>query len=334
MKKGLLAYESQYGSAADVSYWIRSIVGLDQHLDVKKYNQILTVEPYDYVIIGGYTRWEKPHKSTYQFIERFHDELAKKEVAYFLTCGEVDETIVINMPGAPPHISSGRSYFLDTVEKFPSIKPVTLGAFGGRQVNRYLKSKDARLIWLLGKTMPPDKVGWTGLDMWESLVPERVEAFANDIRTKILSLRPLDDVKQYRVFWESLQPGNLLDPSVKKFSVRPWTITQNEKRCYFSRSRFKGNLSLATSLLERWAQENGLELKLEKKTYYNTYFRAQKSEGSKAGLIHIVIADVIEDPGNVHVSFRCYTKPSARKAAEDDIQSAEKILWADGRKVD
>ncbi len=60
--------------------------------------------------------------------------------------------------------------------------------------------------------MPADKVGWTGLDMWESLIPERVEAFANDIRTKILSLTPLqaEEVKKYRSFWDSLQPEILL----------------------------------------------------------------------------------------------------------------------------
>ena len=118
-KKGLIAYETQYGSAADVAYWLKALIGFENHVDVKTYNQVLTVEPYDYVIIGGYTRWEKPHKSTYKFIERFHEELTKKEIAYFLTCGEIDETIIIYMPGKPPHLSSGRSYLFDTLEKFP-----------------------------------------------------------------------------------------------------------------------------------------------------------------------------------------------------------------------
>jgi menaquinone-dependent protoporphyrinogen IX oxidase len=335
-KKGLIAYETQYGSAADVAYWLKAVIGFENHVDVKMYNQVLTVEPYDYVIIGGYTRWEKPHKSTYKFIERFHDDLTKKEIAYFLTCGEIDETIIMYMPGKPPHLSSGRSYFFDTLEKFPKLKPITLGAFGGRQVNRYLNSNDSRLIWILGKTMPADKVGWTGLDMWESLVPERVEAFANDIRTKILSLTPLQEkeVKKYRSFWESLQPGNLTDKKKAKLSIRPWTNTQSDKRCYFTRLRVKANLDKAASLLNDWAKKNNIEFKVEKKTYYNTYFIGTKKYNEKALSMHIVTADVIEDPGNVHISLRCYAKPEIRGGAEEDIKKAVAALQADGRKLD
>ena len=50
--------------------------------------------------------------------------------------------------------------------------------------------------------------------------------------------------------------------------------------------------------------------------------------------MHIVAAEVIEDPGTIHFSFRCYCKPAIRKGAEEDIVKAEEILWADGRKVE
>ncbi len=333
-KKGLLAYNSRYGSVADVAYWIKALVGIENHLDVKTYNHVLTVEPYDYVIIGGFTRWEKPQKDTYKFIERFKDVLAKKELAYFLTCGEIDETVIIYMPGKSPHLSCGRSYFFDTLEKYPELKPLTLGAFGGRQVNRYLNSWDSKTIWLLGKTMPADKVGWTGLDMWESLVPERVEAFANDIRTKILSIPAREDSEKYRGYWESLQPGSLSDKNVNKFSVRPFTIVQSDNRCYFSRSRIKAGLDDVVPMLKKWADENGIKLIEEVKTYYNVYYRAEKKYDKKTLSIHIVAAEVIEDPGTVHFSFRIYGKPAIRKGAEEDIVKAEAILWADERKAD
>jgi menaquinone-dependent protoporphyrinogen IX oxidase len=334
-KKGLIAYETQYGSVADVAYWLKALIGIENHVDVKKYNQIIAVEPYDYVIIGGYTRWEKPHKTTYDFIERFHDELAKKELAYFLTCGEIDETLVMYMPGRPVHQTGGRSYFMDVLGKFPKLKPVTIGAFGGRQVNRYLNRWDSVTIRLLEKTAPPYKIGWTGLDMWESLVPERVEAFANDIRTKILSLPPQKDVANYRGFWKSLQPGNLTDKSKDKLSIRPWTATRSEKRGYSTRLRIKADIDKTASLLEDWAKQNGMELKEETKTFYNKYFIATKQyNGGKALSVHIVIAEVIEDPGNTHIALNCYAKPAIREGVEEDIKKAGVILQDDGRKID
>ena len=50
--------------------------------------------------------------------------------------------------------------------------------------------------------------------------------------------------------------------------------------------------------------------------------------------MHIVTADVIEDPGNVHISLRCYAKPKIRGGAEEDIKKAVATLQADGRKLD
>ncbi len=55
--KGLLVYDSIYGSTPEVAYWLRAIIGDDQQqLDVKKLDQVITVKPYDYVIIGSYSR--------------------------------------------------------------------------------------------------------------------------------------------------------------------------------------------------------------------------------------------------------------------------------------
>ena len=89
-----------------MAYWLRALIGEDQAVEVKKLEQILTVKPYDYVIIGSYTRWEKSFKPTYAFISKFYNDLAQKQVAYFITSGECDETTVMKMPGKPPHLES------------------------------------------------------------------------------------------------------------------------------------------------------------------------------------------------------------------------------------
>ncbi len=123
VKKGLLVYDSVYSSTVEVAYWIKAIVGNEQLLDVKKIDQVITVIPYDYVILGSYSKWEKPSPRIYKFVEFWKDELAKKEVCYFLTGGDWDETMVLKAPGAPVKIIAGRNYLFDIQEKYPTLNP-------------------------------------------------------------------------------------------------------------------------------------------------------------------------------------------------------------------
>ncbi|MCX5902875.1 MAG: hypothetical protein NTV89_05270, partial [Proteobacteria bacterium] len=102
--KGLLVYDSIYSSTVELAYWIRAMIGNDQQLDVKKLDQVITVNPYDYVIIGSYSKWEKPSPRIYKFVEVFQNDLAQKKIAYFLTCGDYDETMILKTPGGTPHL--------------------------------------------------------------------------------------------------------------------------------------------------------------------------------------------------------------------------------------
>jgi len=332
-KKGLLVYDTVYGSTIEVAYWIKDIIGVEQHLDVKKLSQVLTVKPYDYVIIGSYTRWEKPCDAIYKFIEKHHDELVKKEIAYFLTCGDNDETMVLKAPGKKAHLIAGRNYLFDIQGKFPDIKPVVIGGLGGRQVHPTLNTKDTFMTWLVGK-LAKEGAPWEGLEIWESLIPERVEVFANEIREKILGLPPREDVEKYRGYWTSLQPGSLSDPSKAKFKPKPYTEHKSTDRVFFTRSRIKGSLNDAISLLQAWGKQAGIELKQQKKSFFNVYYHAVKNYDGKELTIHVVAATLSEDPGNIHISFRSFDKPDKRKGVEEDIAKAEAILWAEGRKVE
>ena len=332
-KKGLLIYHTTYGSTIEASYWIKALIGEDQHLDVKFLPQVITVKPYDYVIIGSYTRNEKPSKATYKFVETHQDELAKKEVAYFLTCGDTDETMILKTPGGTPHLIAGRNYLSDIQEKFPAIKPIVIGGLGGRQVNPTLSTKDSFQTWLVGK-LAKEGVPWEGLEIWESLIPERVEAFANEIREKILGLPPRKDVEKYRHYWTSLQPASLSDPSKVKLNPKPYTERRSTKRIFFARSRIKGNLDDAIALLQAWGKQAGIDLREQKKSFFNVYYHAVKTYDGNEMTNHVVASTLPEDPGNVHVSFRNFDKPDKRKGIEEDVAMAEAILWAEGRKVE
>ena len=147
-----------------VAYWIKSIIGMEQRHDAKLSTQVITVEPYDYVIIGSATRMEKPLKGIYSFVKTHKQQLANRQVCYFLLCGDCDETMVLNIPGKPPHLIAGRNYLQDIQKKFPEVCPVVIGAFGGRQVMPRLQKKEALTLWLLEKNWQkrglPGK-GWT-----------------------------------------------------------------------------------------------------------------------------------------------------------------------------
>ncbi|MEI6126953.1 MAG: flavodoxin domain-containing protein [Pseudomonadota bacterium] len=348
MKKGLLVYSSIYSSTAEVAYWIKAIVGSEQVLDVKRLDQVITVKPYDYVIIGSYSKWEKPSPLIYKFVEFWKAELEKKQVCYFLLGGDWDETMVLKAPGAPVKIIAGRNYLFDIQAKYPNIKPVVIAGFGGRQVISTLRGADKFMIRLIEK-LSREGAHWVGLDIWESLVPERVEVFGNEIRTKILGLPPLAEVQKFRGFWDSLQPASLKDPSKKKTTSlvtedggktwiakdkRPYTVKQNSPRIYYSRSRIKADLFTAGTLLAGWAKKEGLTLKELRKASYMVYYNALKNSGGKDMIIYVVAATMPDDPGNVHVSFRSWEKPKVRKPLEAAIDKGEQALWVDGRKVE
>ena len=196
-----------------------------------------------------------------------------------------------------------------------------------------LNTKDTLFTWLLGK-LAKEGAPWEGLDIWESLIPERVEVFANEIRKTILGLPPIENPERYRGYWTSLQPASLSDPTKVKFNPKPYNEHHSTDRVFFTRSRIKGNLDDAIALLKTWAKQEGIDLQEQRKSSFNAYYHAVKSYNGNEHTLHVVAATLNQDPGNVHISFRSFEKPDARKGAEDDVAKAEAILWADGRKIE
>jgi hypothetical protein len=160
-----------------------------------------------------------------------------------------------------------------------------------------------------------------------------VEVFANEVRGKILGASPNTEIERFRGYWQALQPGSLTDGTKKKYTPKPYFAHEEMARQYFTRSRIHGDMELGIQLLKQWATACGLELKEQSRTFFNVYYHAVKIYRGRSLTIHIVAAALPEDPGNLHVSFRCYAKKAVRGGAEIDIAAAEEILWAEGRKA-
>ena len=323
--KGIIIYDTIYHSTAEVAYWIRAMVGEDQYLEVKHIDQIVDVSPYDYVIIGSYTRWEKPSSRIYKFVEKYQDVLATKKVGYFLTCGDCDETMILKTPGGTPHLIAGRNYLYDIQQKFPKVKPVIIGGFGGRQVNPNLNTFDKMFTALLEK-LAREGVNWAGRDVWESLIPERVEYFANEIRTKILGIPPLADPKPYRKYWNSLQPAKVGNPTLAKHTVKPYVELRDADRVYFDRLRVKDTFENAEANLKTWAKAAGVNLAEQRRTFFNVYYHGKKSYGGNEAVLHIVLGTMPEDPGYIHISVRNYDRKEKRGSLYSDINALEKQI--------
>ncbi len=324
-RKGLLVFDSIYGSTIETAFWIKAIVGHENQLDVKSLSQVITIEPYDYVIIGSLTRMEKPTDKTYEFIETHYQELSQKQVCYFLTCGDTDETMVLKVPGQKAHLIGGRNYLLDLIETFPEIKPIVIAGFGGRVVNPTLNMTDSFMAWLVEK-LAKEGVAGQGLEISESLVPERVEIFANDIRTRILDKGPCQNVEQFRNYWNSLQPASLTEPEKKKSEPQEFEVQRRSDKVYYVRTRMKGDLQKGRVLIQQWGQDTGVKLEQQVSSFFNTYYHAVKNYGSQEMTLHVVTAILPEDPGYVHFSFRSYAKPKNRKDVEKDITKAVNLI--------
>ncbi len=323
--KGLLVFDSIYGSTHEASYWLKAIIGHENNLDVKALSQVITLAPYDYVIIGSPTRMEKPTKKIYKFIKSHCLELSRKQVCYFLTCGDTDETMVLKVPGQKAHLIGGRSYLLDLIETFPEIKPVVMAGFGGRTVMPTLNMTDSLMIWLVEK-LAKEGVAGQGLEISESLVPERVEAFANDIRTLILGQCPCQNVNQFRGYWNSLQPASLSNREKKKIEPQKFEVHHSAEKIYYVRTRVKGDLQKGRALIQQWGLDTGIKLEQQVSTFFNNYYHAGKNYGGQEMTLHVVTATLTEDPGYVHFSFRSYDKSKYRHAMESDINKAVALI--------
>jgi menaquinone-dependent protoporphyrinogen oxidase len=122
----LIAYGTRYGSTSQIAEKMGKILKSEDY-DVVVANlaeeSIASISEYDLIIVGSGIKMGKWTKETLDFLDKFEAVLSQKRVALFVSCGYSRE---------PEKVDEARENFLIKVaEVYPSIKPVSLGFFGG-----------------------------------------------------------------------------------------------------------------------------------------------------------------------------------------------------------
>jgi menaquinone-dependent protoporphyrinogen oxidase len=123
--KILVVYDTLHGSTAEVAGYIgKELTAAGEDVTVKRVTELVKLDGYRKVILGGPVamgRWTAPMT---QFLERHRDVLQTSRCALFTTClatlwGITDEAGVVER------------YVQPVLDAFPEIQPVSIGVFKG-----------------------------------------------------------------------------------------------------------------------------------------------------------------------------------------------------------
>ncbi|MDG6998745.1 MAG: flavodoxin domain-containing protein [Nitrososphaerota archaeon] len=126
--KSLIAYGTRYGSTSNIASFMADVLR-EEVFDVEvveltnKEKPSYNLTAYDLIIIGSAVRMGKWTGQALDFIKKNERILATKRAAFFVSCASVLD---------PTKRSEAKIEYLDKVlGKYPSIRPVALGLFGG-----------------------------------------------------------------------------------------------------------------------------------------------------------------------------------------------------------
>jgi len=125
MKKVLVAYATWTGASHEVATKIAEV--LKHHkmqADVTSADQVRSIEEYYAILLGTSIHAGQTAKAFRQFLKRFHHKLSIKPLGIFVVCGNMMEDTEKNQ-------AETMEWLQHSTEKYPKLKPVSLGFFGG-----------------------------------------------------------------------------------------------------------------------------------------------------------------------------------------------------------
>ena len=124
-KKILVAYESQFGSTAEVAEAIGQVLSAKgNQVSVKKIKDVTSLDDYGKVVIGSAIQYDKWMPEARDFAKMHRKSLGEKEVACFLVC-------LVLSKGTKKAIAKAKGYALKINELMPSVPADSIGQFAG-----------------------------------------------------------------------------------------------------------------------------------------------------------------------------------------------------------
>jgi menaquinone-dependent protoporphyrinogen oxidase len=174
MTKILIAYTTNAGSTEDVAQAVaEEVAKTGCPVDVRRLEEVSDLEAYAMVIVGApmILGW---HRSAVKFVKRHQAALSRKKVAYFCTAMRLTQTGEEAYAGIPVCVDGGivkepqnpgrlgfkeqyatlGNYLRPIVKAAPTVKPVSVGFFGGKLELFRLKWWQALFVMLIIRAQP------------------------------------------------------------------------------------------------------------------------------------------------------------------------------------
>ena len=183
--KVLIAYATNSGSTAEVAQAIAEELSKDgSQVEVRRLAEVTSVEPYSAVVIGApILGW---HRAAVNFVKKHQQALGQVPVAYFFTAISLTQTnenrigaipICVDSGTAKPPANANRMSFREryaTVSNYlgpvlkaaPSVKPVSVGFFGGKLELFRLNLLQVLFVMVVIRAQPGDYRNWPVIRDW------------------------------------------------------------------------------------------------------------------------------------------------------------------------
>lgn len=178
MSKVLIVYGTRYGTAANTSEVIADTlrqVGCEVKLVDAKKDKVQSISEFDLVIVGSGIQMGKWTKEPEEFLKKYQNELSKKKLALFVTCGSANPLSEGEQKSKEME-DAKRKYLEDKSVEY-MVNPVALGFFGGcYDFNQ--------MSWFFRKTL-------------SSIKPKLEGAGYKESKAGVYDLRDLDAVRDW-----------------------------------------------------------------------------------------------------------------------------------------
>lgn len=178
MTKVLIVYGTRYGATADTSRIIADTLnqeGFETKVVDAKNGEVHSISEYDLVIVGSGIQMGKWTKEPENFLRKYQNELSKKKVALFVSCGSANPLSEGEQKNK--EMDDAKKKYLEDKSAEYNVNPVALGFFGGC----YDFNK---MSWFFRKTL-------------SSIKPKLVGAGYKESKAGLYDLRDLDAIRSW-----------------------------------------------------------------------------------------------------------------------------------------